>query len=51
VTRIHHQGDPRPTVHGIFPADWGLHAADVSIDLTNLVALVASQSHAWTAHH
>ena len=51
VTRIHHPGDPRPTVRGIFPADWGLHAADVSIALTNLIALVASQGHAWTASH
>jgi hypothetical protein len=51
VTRIHHPGDPRPTVHGIFPASWGLHAADVSIDLPNLVALVASQSRSWAVRH
>lgn len=51
VTRIHHPGDPRPTVRGIFAPNWGLHAADVSIDLPNLVALVASQSRAWAAMH
>jgi hypothetical protein len=51
VTRIDHKGDPRPTVRGIFPASWGLHAADVSIDLTNLVALVSSESRAWAARH
>ena len=51
VTRIRRRGDPRPTVHGIFAPNWGLHAADVSIALPTLVALVASQSRSWASSH
>jgi pimeloyl-ACP methyl ester carboxylesterase len=43
-------GDRRPTVEEISGPGWGLHAADVTIALGNLVTLVRSQGQAWAAH-
>jgi pimeloyl-ACP methyl ester carboxylesterase len=42
--------DPRPTVQEVLNPSWGLHAADVSVALGTLVALVRAQGKAWTAH-
>ncbi|HEX4519952.1 MAG TPA: DUF3089 domain-containing protein [Gaiellaceae bacterium] len=51
VTRIHTPGDPRPTVQEVDQPDEGLHAADINIDLANLVSLVQSEARAFAAHH
>ncbi len=50
VTRIHHRGDPRPTVQEVDQPSEGLHAADINIVLADLVALVRSQARAWLSH-
>jgi hypothetical protein len=50
VTRIHAAGDPRPTVQEVDQPDEGLHAADINIDLANLVSLVRSEAHAFISH-
>jgi pimeloyl-ACP methyl ester carboxylesterase len=42
--------DKRERVQEVLDPDWGLHAADVNIALTELVALVREQSAAWRAH-
>lgn len=44
------RGDRRERVKEVLDPDWGLHAADVNIALTELVALVRAQSAAWRAH-
>ena len=44
-------GDRRPRVRGILDPDSGLHAADVSIALQQLVQLVVAQGAAWKASH
>jgi pimeloyl-ACP methyl ester carboxylesterase len=49
VTRIHHPGDPRPTVQPILTSAAGLHAADVNIALGNLLAIVQSETKAYAA--
>ena len=49
VTRIHHEGDIRPTVQEVLGPQMGLHAADVNIALGTLVSLVGSQARAWLA--
>ncbi len=51
VTRIHTVGDPRPTVQEVDQPDEGLHAADVNVDLANLVSLVRAEAHAFVSHH
>ena len=51
VTRIHRPGDPRPTVQEVDRPSDGLHAADINIDLANLVGLGRSQARAWLSHH
>ena len=43
-------GDKRERVQGVLAPGWGLHAADVNIALADLVALVRTQSAAWSAH-
>jgi len=50
VERVTGPTDPRPMVEEILNPTWGLRAADVSIDLANLVLLVQSESKAWLAH-
>jgi hypothetical protein len=50
VSRIHTAGDRRPTVQQILGPTRGLHAADVTIALANLVSLVGSESRAWLKH-
>jgi hypothetical protein len=50
ISRVHHTGDPRPTVKQVLNPNWGLHAADVNVALVNLIALVSSQGRAWVAH-
>jgi hypothetical protein len=50
VTRTHVKGDRRPTVQPALGHGAGLHAADVTIALGDLVDLVASQSRAWRRH-
>jgi Protein of unknown function (DUF3089) len=43
VKRIRHPGDGRETVSELHGAQWGLHAADVNLALTELVRLVGHQ--------
>src|SRR6185312_4702910 len=47
ITRIARPGDRRPAVRPTFGAGWGLHATDVNIALTQLVALVRSEAQAY----
>jgi len=49
VRRIHTAGDPRPSAQQLDGADSGLHEADMTIDLPELVALVRSESTAYRA--
>ncbi|HWB23289.1 MAG TPA: DUF3089 domain-containing protein [Gaiellaceae bacterium] len=51
VDRVTGPGDPRPTIKEILNPAWGLHAADMNVELGNLLSLVRSQSKAWLAHH
>jgi hypothetical protein len=51
VTRVHHPGDPRPTVRPVLDPDAGLHAADLNIALRDLLALVQSEPRAWATDH
>jgi hypothetical protein len=50
VTRTHTAGDPRPTVQEVDQPNEGLHAADINIDLANLVSLVRTEAHAFVSH-
>lgn len=51
VSRIKYADDSRPTVKQVLAPAWGLHAADVNIALTELVALVRSEAKAYLAGH
>lgn len=51
VSRVTGPTDPRPMAQEVLNPTWGLHAADVSIDLANLIVLVQSESKAWLARH
>jgi len=51
ISRIHHAGDPRPTVTEQLGPQRGLHPADVNIALANLVSLVGTWAQTWTRTH
>jgi len=51
VSRVAKAGDTRPTVKEILAPSWGLHAADVNIDLAELVELVQTEAKAYLGGH
>ncbi|HWB22930.1 MAG TPA: DUF3089 domain-containing protein [Gaiellaceae bacterium] len=51
VKRIPIAGDPRPMVENALGPNWGLHPADVSIALGDLVTLVHDEIGAWLKQH
>jgi Protein of unknown function (DUF3089) len=51
VNRIPIPGDKRPAAKDALTPEMGLHAADITMALPELVALVHSQSTAWLARH
>jgi Protein of unknown function (DUF3089) len=46
-----HAGDSRPVVSPTLGPTWGLHVDDVNLALGNLVADVAAEESAYSAHH
>lgn len=51
INRTTIPGDRRPTAQDVLSPAMGLHAADVSIALPDLVTLVHSEAEAWLARH
>jgi hypothetical protein len=47
ITRTNVPGDTRPAVRPTLGPGWGLHLVDVNIALSDLVAVVRSESHAF----
>jgi Protein of unknown function (DUF3089) len=50
INRIPIPGDHRPTAKNALTPEMGLHAADITMALPNLVSLVHSEATAWLAH-
>jgi hypothetical protein len=51
IQRIHTSGDKRPTARAVDGPNWGLHEADLTIALPQLVSLVRDESAAYRAQH
>jgi hypothetical protein len=50
INRIPIPGDHRPLAQNALTPEMGLHAADITIALPDLVSLVHNQASAWLAH-